>query len=147
MEHHPGPETPDLIELMRERDTFARKMGIKILEAANGCSKVSMPLDEGTANALGNVHGGAMFALADMALASAANSEGMVSVAIQANIHYMSACPSRGILFATAKKVSETRKLAYFHIEIFPPEGPVIATCQSMAYRVKPGAFPKTKEH
>lgn len=146
MEHEPGPEAPDLITVMRERDTFARKMGIEILEAAGGRSKVVMPLDEGTANALGNVHGGAIFALADMALAAAANSEGLVSVAIQANIHYMAACPSRGQLFATAAKVSETRKLAYFHIEIFPPEGPVTATCQSIAYRVKTAGFHKPDE-
>lgn len=125
----------DILDLIREKDTFAKKMGIEILEAANGRSKVAMPLNEGTANALGNVHGGAIFALADMALASAANAEGIVSVALQANIHYMAPCISEGTLTATAEKVGETRRLAYFHIEIIRADNTVIATCQAMVYR------------
>ena len=60
----------DVIKMIREKDTFAHKLGIEILEAEKGRSKVSMPLGEGTANALGNVHGGAIFSLADMALAA-----------------------------------------------------------------------------
>lgn len=128
-------DTQDVLNLIREKDTFAHKMGIEILEAAEGRSKVTMPLDEGTANALGNVHGGAIFSLADMALASASNSEGIISVAIQSNIHYMAPCVSSGRLYATAEKVGETRRLAYFRIEIFRPDDTVIATCQAMVYR------------
>ena len=125
----------EILNLIREKDTFAKKMGIEILEAADGRSRVVMPLDEGTANALGNVHGGAIFALADMALASASNSEGVISVAVQANIHYLAPCVSEGKLYATAEKVGETRRLAYFRIEIIRPDDTVIASCQAMVYR------------
>jgi acyl-CoA thioesterase len=125
----------DIINLMRGKDTFAHKLGIEILEAANGHSKVSMLLDGGTANALGNVHGGAIFTLADMAVASAANSEGVVSVAIEANIHYMLPCLSEGELYATARKMHETKRLGYFHVEVFREEGKPIAVIQAMVYR------------
>ncbi len=127
----------ELRAMIREKDTYAHKLGMEILEAADGRSKVTMPLDESTANALGNVHGGAIFSLADMAFAAAANSEGILSVGIQANIHYMAPCPSQGRLFATAEKVSESRRLAYFHIKVFTPEDKLIAACQMMVYRMR----------
>ena len=125
----------NILNLIREKDTFALKLGIEILEAADGHSKVTMSMDEGTANALGNVHGGAIFSLADMALATAANSEGVVSVAIEANIHYMAPCVSEGRLYATARKVHETRRLGYFHVEVFREEGKPVAVSQAMVYR------------
>jgi acyl-CoA thioesterase len=125
----------DIMKMIREKDTFAHKLGIEILEAAGGCSKVTMPLGADTANALGNVHGGAIFSLADMALATAANSEGVVSVAIEANIHYMAPCVSEGRLYAAARKIHETRRLGYFHVEIYQEEGKPIAVSQAMVYR------------
>ncbi len=127
----------DVIKLIKEKDTFAHKMGIEILHAAEGRSKVTMPIDAGTANALGNVHGGAIFSLADMALASASNSEGIVSVAVQADIHYLAPCVSQGRLYATAEKVSETRRLAFFQVKVFTPDDTVIASCQMMVYRMR----------
>jgi acyl-CoA thioesterase len=127
----------ELLAVIKEKDTFAHKLGMEILEAADGRSRVTMPIDESTANALGNVHGGAIFSLADMAFAAASNSEGIVSVGIQANIHYMAACPSSGRLYATAEKVSESRRLAYFYIKVFTPEDKLIAACQMMVYRMR----------
>jgi acyl-coenzyme A thioesterase PaaI-like protein len=72
-----------------------------------------------------------------MAFAAASNSEGIVSVAIQGNIHYMAACPSSGRLYATAEKVSESRRLAYFYVKVFTPEDKLIAACQMMVYRMR----------
>ena len=94
-----------------------------------------MPLGEGTANALGNVHGGAIFSLADMAFATAANSEGIVSVAIQANIHYMAPCVSEGRLYAAGEKVSETRRLGFYRIRVFTPDERDIALMQAIVYK------------
>ena len=125
----------DMLQMLREKDTFAVKLGIEILEAAEGRAKVTMPLGEGTANALGNVHGGAIFSLADMAFACAANSEGIVSVAIQANIHYMAPCVSEGRLYAAGEKVSETRRLGYYHMRVYTPDERVIALMQAIVYK------------
>lgn len=125
----------DILAAIREKDTFAKKLGIEILEAEGGRSKVVMPLDRDTANALGNVHGGAIFAAADMALAAAANSEGVVSVSIQTDIHYLAASISEGMLYATAEKTSETRRLGHYRIRVFRKDGLDVASCQAMVYK------------
>ncbi len=100
------------LDIIKEKDTFAIKLGIEILEAAEGRSKVAKPLGEGAANSLVNVHGGAIVSIADMALDAAANSEGMISVDIQANIHYRAPCVSEGMLYASAERTGETRSSA-----------------------------------
>jgi len=125
----------DIVDLIRKKDTFAHHLSIKIIEAAGGRSHVTMPLNERTANALGNVHGGAIFAIADVAFAAASNSEGILSVAIEANMHYMAPLTSEGRLDAKAEKIKETRRLGFYRIEIFPPDGDFIAVCQAVAYR------------
>jgi acyl-CoA thioesterase len=129
-----GSET-DTIKMIREKDIYAIRLGIEILEAANGRSKVTMPIDAETANATGNVHGGAIFSLADQAFATAANSEGILSVAIQANIHYQAPCPSEGRLYATGEKVSETKRLGFYHMKVFTPDEKVIALMQAIVYK------------
>ena len=125
----------DIISLIREQDTFAHKLGIEILEAQDGRSHVTMTMDETTANAIGNVHGGAIFSLADLAFATACNSEGVLSVAIESNIHYMAPCQSQGRLDAVAVKTGETRRLGFYRIEVFRPDGDVIANLQCIAYK------------
>ena len=51
----------DLISLIREKDTYAHKLGIEIIEAKDGRSHVTMIMDDTTANAIGNVHGIVIF--------------------------------------------------------------------------------------
>ncbi len=123
------------IELIRERDSFARLLDIEIHEAADGQSYVSMPLTEHTANALGNVHGGVFFSLADMAFATASNSEGSLSVAVEASIQYMAPVKSEGRLEARGKKIRETRRLGFYRIEITRPDGDLVAVMQAVAFK------------
>jgi len=125
----------DIIDMIREKDMFARRLDIEIIDAKEGCSHVSMPLGENTSNAVGIVHGGAIFSLADLAFAAACNSEGVLSVAIETNIHYLAPCPSVGRLEAKAMKIRETRRLGFYRIEVFPPDGEIIAVLQAVAYK------------
>lgn len=123
------------IDLIRERDTFAKLLNVEIHEAAEGHSYVSMPLTEHTANALGNVHGGIFFSLADMAFATACNSEGSLSVAVEASIQYMAPVKSEGRLEARGQKIRETRRLGFYRIEISRPDGDLVAVMQAVAFK------------
>lgn len=128
-------ENKTALDLIRERDTFAKLLGIEIIMAEGGRSHVSMPLTEHTANALGNVHGGVFFSLADMAFATACNSEGVLSVAIEASIQYMAPVKSEGRLDARGMKIRETRRLGFYRIEITTPDGELAAVMQAVAYK------------
>lgn len=125
----------DIIEHFKN-DQFASRNGIELLEAAEGHACAKMDLQPHHWNALGTVHGGALFTLADFAFAAACNSHGTVAVAIEANITFMKAAIA-GTLHATAREVARNFKLGSYCVEIRNDAGELVAQFQGLAYRKK----------
>lgn len=105
-----------------------------MLELEPGRAKAKLEINSTHLNGLGTVQGGAIFTLADLALAAAANSRGKVAVLINGNISYFKAV-SKGILFAEAKEESLSNNLATYTIKVKSDEGDLIALMQATAYR------------
>jgi acyl-CoA thioesterase len=124
-------------DFIAERDRFARALDIEILLEGPGYAKVRMPVDERHLNGLDIAHGGATFALADLAFAVASNSHGNVAVAVNANISYMAAARKGATLFAEAHETSRNPKLATYDVKVTDEEGTLIATFSGMVYRKK----------
>jgi len=116
-----------------ENDRFADLAGIEILEIKKGWSRVKMNITEKHLNGVGIVHGGAIFTLADLAFAAAANSHGNVSVGINASISYMKAGKGK-ILMAEAQEVSRNPRLSSYMVRVTDEEDDLIAIFQGMAY-------------
>ncbi|MGD0918784.1 MAG: hotdog fold thioesterase, partial [Thermodesulfobacteriota bacterium] len=93
-----------------EREPFARKFGLKLLDLDEGYSKVEMTFTPDMDNIFGLAHGGALFALIDEAFETAANSHGTVAVALNMNITYVSSPPRGSRLMAEAREFSRTHK-------------------------------------
>ncbi|MBN2468316.1 MAG: hotdog fold thioesterase, partial [Deltaproteobacteria bacterium] len=81
-------------------------------------------------------HGGAIFTLADLAFAVAANSHGTVAVAVSVTISFLKAVTG-GTVTAEAREVSLNPKLASYSVTVTDENGTVIALFQGMAYRKK----------
>jgi acyl-CoA thioesterase len=111
-------------------------VGIELIEIEPGRAKAKLEITEGHLNGLGTVQGGAIFTLADLALAAAANSHGTAAVLINGNISYFKAI-SQGILYAEAKEESLNNKLATYTIRINDDEDSLIAMMQATVYRKK----------
>jgi acyl-CoA thioesterase len=126
----------DFRKFIADKDKFAKSVGIQLLEVAAGRAKASLKIDRQHLNAVGIVHGGAIFALADLVFAAASNSHGNIAVAINANISYLKAV-SGGILTAEAKEVSRSQKLATYSIRVTDDDGDLVADFQGMVYRKK----------
>lgn len=123
----------DEIKKYFENDKFAKFNGIKILEIKKGWAKVKMDITENHLNGVGIVHGGAIFTLADLAFAAAANSHGNISVGINASISYMKAGNGK-ILIAEAQEVSRNPKLSSYTVKITDEKEDLVAIFQGMAY-------------
>jgi acyl-CoA thioesterase len=124
------------------KEPFARKFGLRLIDLAEGYSKVEMDFTEDMENIFGMAHGGALFALMDEAFEMASNSHGTVAVALNMNIHYLSP-PSKGsTLAAVAREINKTNKTAVYEIKVTDRIDHLIATCQALVYRVgKPLPF------
>ena len=123
----------DPLSVVRQKDAFARLLGIEVLQAAGGCAKVRMEVRPEHLNGLGMVHGGAIFTLADYAFALACNSEGVTSVAINASISFVKAV-TEGTLCAAATKAADG-KVAPYEIRVTDSAGALVALFHGLAYR------------
>jgi acyl-CoA thioesterase len=126
----------DIANFIRERDRFARHVGIELLEMGEGTARARLALHDSHLNGVGVTHGGAIFTLADLAFAAASNSYGAVAVAINAHISYLRAT-SEGTLYAQAREISRTPRLASYTVEITDEQGNIVALFQGMVYRKK----------
>ena len=125
-----------------EREPFAQKFGLKLLDLNDGYSRVEMKFTPDMENIFGLAHGGALFALIDEAFETAGNSHGTMAVALNMNITYM-ASPSPGTtLMAEAREMNRTNRTAVYDIKVTDDRGGLIASCQALVYRMgKPLPF------
>lgn len=118
-----------------EAEPFAQKFGIRLLDLAEGYSKVEMKLTSEMENVFGMAHGAALFALIDEAFETASNSHGTVAVALNMNITYISS-PSPGSgLIAEAREFSRTQRTAVYDIKLRDHQNNLIASCEALVYR------------
>jgi acyl-CoA thioesterase len=119
-----------------DKDNFAKKNGIKLVEAKPGFAVARMEIHESHYNSVGIVHGGALFTLADFAFAVASNSHGRVALAIDAEISFFKAT-SKGIVTAVATEIALNNKLGTYLVEIQNEKNEPIAHFKGTVYRKK----------
>ena len=135
----PGWEVPvslERIERASKNDNFAAHCGAVLTDVGPGRATARMEVGDHHLNAVGIVHGGAIFTLADFAFAMASNSHGTVAVAINANISFVKAVRD-GVLTAEATEVSRNARLASYSIDVTDEAGDLVASFQGMVYRKK----------
>ena len=118
-----------------EKEPFAQKFGLKLIDLDEGFSRVEMTFTPDMENIFGLAHGGALFALIDEAFETASNSHGTMAVALNMNITYLSSPAPASKLIAEAREFSRTRKTANYDIRVSDDQGNLIASCQALVYR------------
>jgi acyl-CoA thioesterase len=119
-----------------KNDWFAEHVGIELLEVSKGYAKAKLEIRNEHLNSVGTVHGGAIFALADLVFAVASNSHGTIAMGINVSISYLKAV-REGTIFAEAKEISRNPKLASYTVTVSDQSGDTIAIFQGMVYRKK----------
>ncbi|RLB10166.1 MAG: phenylacetic acid degradation protein [Deltaproteobacteria bacterium] len=117
-----------------ENDRYAKLSGIELINFSKGSAKAMMKVEQKHLNAVGIVHGGAIFTLADFVFAIASNSHGTVAVSINAHISNIKAVKS-GVLYAEAKELSLGKKLGHYEVVVTDDSGDLVAIFQGMVYR------------
>jgi acyl-coenzyme A thioesterase PaaI-like protein len=86
-----GRDLEQMLERVNVDDAFAKNLGIRVVELSSGCAKALMDITDDHINLFQMAHGGVIFSVADHACEAAGNSFGKPAVAIQNNIHFLSA--------------------------------------------------------
>ena len=117
-----------------KNDRFAADAGIVIIEAGPGYCKAKMEIEEKHLNAANVVQGGAIFTLADLAFAVAANSRGQLALAVNVNISFLKG-KSSGTLFAIATEVADPKRIGAYDVLVTDERDEVIARFNGLVYR------------
>jgi acyl-CoA thioesterase len=122
------------VKTFMDKDAFGRFIGIEAVFIEPGRARMRLDPDERHRNGLGMVHGGALFTLADLALAAAANAGEHSAVAVNAAMTFVK--PGRhGPLFAEARELSAGRTIAAYTVDVTDSDGVLLASFQATVYR------------
>lgn len=89
-----------------KNDRFATNAGVELIEIKEGYSKARLVITAEHLNAGGRTQGGAIFTLADLALAAAANSHGTLAFSLSSNITFLRS--SRRAMYCMPKHANAT---------------------------------------
>ena len=114
-----------------KKDLFAENAGVVLLEVREGYSKAKLEIKPEHLNAGARTQGGAIFTLADLALAAAANSHGTLAFSLSSSITFLRASGPGDTLYAEARE----RSTGCYQIDITNQNGDLIATFESSVFR------------
>jgi acyl-CoA thioesterase len=126
-----------VVDIMMKQDYFSQWMGIKILDVKEGYSKIQLTLRKEMLNGFAIAHGGITFALADSAFAFACNSDGRITVALDASISFPKAGKERDTLTAEAKQIAKTNRTSLYLIEVKNQRDELVALFKGTCYKTE----------
>jgi acyl-CoA thioesterase len=118
-----------------ERESFAKKMNMRLIDIDQGYAVVEMEPQIDTENIFGMTHGGVIFSLIDEAFQLSCNSHGTVALALNVNVTYHRAPDRKSVLRAESKEVHCSKKTATYDIKVTDESDILIASCTALAYR------------
>ncbi len=108
--------------------------GLRVVTVREGYAEVLLPADERFLNPLGNVHGGAIYTLCDVAAGTAAASRGRVGVTLSSNVNYLRPGHAGEPMTAVTKEVKHGRQTAVYEVEVRQGERLIAAAAFTMYY-------------
>lgn len=133
----------DIKKFISEQDKYAILSDIQLVEVGEGAARAKMAVQDKHLNGLKMAHGGAIFTLADLAFAAAANSSGNAAVGINANISYIRPAGLGDMLYAHAKEIFINKTLSGYMVEVTNQSGKLVATFQGTAFKKGPLELPQ----
>ena len=118
-------------------DLYAYEVtGCRLVEVAEGHAVCELMLDpQRHFNAMGNVMGGAIFTLADYALAAASNYNAGPAVSVSHTIEFMSSAKG-SLLIATCDVDKQGRSLGFYSTAVVDDTGRLVAKMTATCFRV-----------
>jgi acyl-CoA thioesterase len=130
----------EIIESIRkqvQKEEFARRLGLRLIEVEPGHAIVEMEPQEELLNIFGMTHGGAIFSLIDEAFEVSCNTHGTVAVALSMTVTYHRAPDQKSKLRAESKEIHRSAKTGTYDIKVRDEHNVLIASCTALCYRKK----------
>ncbi len=126
-----------LKDILNTNDRYAATSGMVLTEVSEGMAKAEMTVETRHLNGGGVCQGGALFTLADLAIAAVMNSHGQLTFGIQNSISFLQSAQQGDRLTAIAKERFNHPKIPYCDVEVRNQDGKLIAIATGQGYRKK----------
>ncbi len=127
-------------EHIREHDKLIDLFDMDIQETAPGRAKLSMRVGKNHLNAAKLCHGAALFALADVAFALAANCHGQMALAIEASINYFRPVKEGSVITVTCEQEYQGRRTGVYFATVYSEDHVKVAIFKATAFRIEAGS-------
>lgn len=124
----------EIVNAMFSNDPFSKWLGIEVMKVEEGSCRLQMKIRNEMLNGFALAHGAITYALADSALAFAANSYGRKSLSVDTSINHIESLKEGDVIVAEAFCESLKNKFALFRVEI-KKEDVVVAIFRGTVYR------------
>jgi acyl-CoA thioesterase len=131
-------------ETMWAEDRASAGLGMRLDEVTPGHARLSLTITEAMANGHGICHGGFIFALADSAMAFAANPRGEPVVAQHAAITFLRPAQVGDVLVAEAEERVRAGRSGMYDVRVHTEDGGLVAEFRGHTRVI--GARPKTED-
>lgn len=134
----------DIKELLNRTDRFAANAGCRITEVDDHHAVAVMTVTETHLNG-GNVcQGGALFTLADLAIAALMNHSGQLTFGISNSLMFVSSARLGDVLRAEAVSVADHHKIPAVEVRVTNQDNRLICHVTGMGYRKSSNIEPIT---
>jgi acyl-CoA thioesterase len=120
---------------MLARDEFSRWLGLEVVELAPGRCLCRMTVREEMVNGFGVAHGAIAYALADSALAFAANTNGRITMSIENGISYPATVLPGDALTALCSEERASYRVAFYLVRVTNQRDELVAMLRGTVYR------------
>jgi acyl-CoA thioesterase len=127
--------TNTILQTMLDKDNFSRWMGIVVNEYREGYCRLHYSITEEMLNGFGIVHGGIVFSGADSAFAFACNSQGILSVALDAHITFIRAARTGDVLTVEATEIHTGNKTSFYNVTTTNENREIVSVFKGTAFR------------
>lgn len=125
----------DIKELLNRTDRFAANAGCRITEVDEHHAVAEMTVTAEHLNGGQVCQGGALFTLADLAIAALMNHNGQLTFGISNSIMFVSSAREGDMLRAEAVSVSDHPKIPSVEVRVTRQDGCLICHVTGMGYR------------
>ena len=125
----------DIKELLNRTDRFAVNAGCRITEVDEHHAVAEMTVTAEHLNGGQVCQGGALFTLADLAIAALMNHNGQLTFGISNSIMFVSSAREGDVLRAEAVSVSDHPKIPSVEVRVTRQDGRLICHVTGMGYR------------
>ena len=125
----------DIKELLNRTDRFAANAGCRLTEVDSEHAVAEMLVTAEHLNGGQVCQGGALFTLADLAIAALMNSRGLLTFGINNSIMFVSSAKEGDLLRAEAVCVSDHPKIPAVEVRVTNQAGRLICHVTGMGYR------------